>query len=197
MIKVGVTGAMGSGKSTVCRIFATLHIPVYNADERARWLMEHDKDLMASVQNAFGTEIYAQGKLLKKKLAAIVFNSDERLNELNALVHPRVRENAQEWMNKHSAYPYVIHEAALLFESGSYHDLDRIITVTAPLELRLKRIKVRDGINREDALKRMVHQWPESEKVKRSHYIIVNDGKQLLIPQVMQVHSKILALTPN
>ncbi len=195
MIKVGITGAMGSGKSTVCRIFATLHVPVYDADERARWLMEHDEALKTRLQETFGAGIYQEGKLLRKKLAALVFDNDERLQELNALVHPRVREDALQWMNKRKNYPYVIREAALLFESGSDRDLDRIITVTAPLELRLERIKARDGTPREDALKRMARQWPESEKVKRSQYVIVNDGRQLLVPQVMHIHGKILALS--
>ena len=195
MIKVGITGAMGSGKTMVCRIFGTLHVPVYNADERARWLMEHDEELKAHLRESFGAGIYAQGKLLRKKLAAIVFDNAGRLKELNALVHPRVREDALEWMNKRKDYPYVIREAALLFESGSHRDLDLVITVTAPLELRLDRIAARDGSSREEALKRMARQWPEEEKVRRSQYVIVNDGTQLLVPQVMQIHGKILALS--
>jgi len=197
MIKVGITGAMGSGKTTVCRIFGTLHVPVYNADERARWLMEHDEELKACLRESFGAGIYEQGKLMRKKLAAIVFDNAPRLEELNALVHPRVREDALEWMNKRKDYPYVIREAALLFESGSQRDLDLVITVTAPLELRLDRIAARDGSSREEALKRMARQWPEEEKVKRSQYVIVNDGRQLLVPQVMRIHGKILALSSD
>jgi len=194
MIKVGITGGMGSGKSTVCRIFDTLQIPVYYADDRARHLMEENPELRKKIADAFGADVY-DGKILQRKvLAEKVFNYPQELEKLNALVHPAVRADAENWMQKHRDYPYVIKEAALLFESGSYRDLDFIITVTAPVELRIQRILARDGISREEVEARINRQWPEEEKVKRSRWVIVNDEKNLLIPQVSDIHQILLEL---
>ncbi len=192
MIKVGITGGMGSGKTTVCRIFETLQIPIYYADERARHLMEENMELREKIKSEFGAEVYKGKKLQRKVLAAKVFHAPEELEKLNALVHPAVRADAESWVRKHSDYPYIIKEAALLFESGSYRDLDLIITVTAPYELRIQRILSRDGITRIEAEARISRQWPEKEKVKRSRFVIVNDEKRLLIPQVAEIHRLIL-----
>ena len=193
-LKIGITGGIGSGKSTVCQIFATLGIPVYYADAAAKRLMVEDEALVAGIRKLFGEAAYdAEGQLQRQHLAQIVFQDRRKLALLNALVHPAVARDSLAWHAAQTKAPYTLKEAALLFESGSYQQLDQIICVRAPRALRLERVIQRDGITIEAVEARMAQQLPEAEKGERSDYLIENDGQQLLIPQVQRIHRAILA----
>jgi len=188
-LKIGITGGIGSGKTTVCRIFEALGIPVYYADERAKWLMAHCAELRASITAAFGAAAYTdEGHLNRAYLADVVFNDSQQLNRLNALVHPAVGKDAAFWHAQQQDVPYTLKEAALLFESGSYQQLDRVITVFAPRELRLQRVMRRDGVSSEQVQARMARQLPEEEKINRADYVIYNDGRASLVRQVWAIH---------
>lgn len=186
---IGLTGGIGSGKSFVGELFAQLGVPVYEADAAARRLQESDELLKAEIRAAFGDAVFdANGQLDRKKMAAIVFADPGQLKKLNALVHPAVKRDFTNWVKQFPDAPYVIRIAAILFESGAWKDLDEIINVTAPEDVRMARVQQRDTISREDVQRRMQHQLPEEERNKRASRIIVNDGKQLVLPQVVQLH---------
>ena len=189
-LKVGITGGIGSGKTTVCKIFETLGIPVYYADDRAKALMTEDEKLIAAIKNIFGEEAYLPDESLDRKhIADIAFHNPLKLKELNAIVHPAVLEDGNRWHAQQKDAPYTIKEAALIFESDSYKNLDKIITVFAPQNVRLERVILRGGnLSKEDIEARMAKQLPEEEKMKRANFIIYNDGEQALIPQVMKIH---------
>lgn len=188
MLKIGVTGGIGGGKSTVCKIFEVLGVPVYYADQGAKLLMNHDLAVIESIKKAFGNNIYnTKGELDRANLAHVVFNDKAKLKKLESIVHPAVREDFNKWALNHSA-EYVIKEAALLFESGSYKDLDKIITVTAPEEVRVERVMKRENVSKEKVLNRMANQLAEQEKIDRADYVIHNDERQMLIPQVLEIH---------
>ena len=193
MLKIGVTGGIGSGKSTVCKIFEQMGIPVYSADLQARQIMNTDKKLVQQLKQTFGADIYdVQGQLIRPKLAQLVFGDKTKVGKLNSLVHPAVKENFKQWAAQQTGCPYVIKEAALMFESESYKDLDYVITVAAPKETRLKRVVERDGAKRADVLKRMNNQLSERERQDRADFVIKNDGKHPIIPQVMELHKLFL-----
>lgn len=194
MLKIGITGGIGSGKTVVCKVFELFGIPIYYADEQAKKLMQTDKQLIRQIQNSFGKSIYSKNILNKKLLAKIVFNDESKLNELNALVHPAVKNDFENWVKKQKNCPYIIKEAALLFESGTYLQLDKIITVTAPTELRIKRIMKRDGSDRISVKKIMKNQMTDKEKISRSDFVIFNDEKKLLLPQILKLHKNFVAL---
>jgi len=197
MLKVGITGGIGSGKTTVCKIFETLGIPVYYADDRAKWLMTHDPELMEAISNTFGQNVYSpEGQLNRAYLAEVVFGDNEKLAQLNALVHPAVFRDGSQWHQSQKNTPYTIREAALLFESGSYRAIDKMVVVTAPLDIRIKRVVERDNVPEAAVMARIEKQWPEEEKVKRADYIIYNDGERLLIPQVLAIH-RLLITSPT
>ena len=187
MLKVGITGGIGSGKSVVCRVFKTLGIPVFNADESARYLMEHNADLIASIKKIFGADIYIDGKLNSNKLASIVFTDQIKLQELNGLVLPATIAYAHEWREKQTA-SYTIKEAAIFFESGTDKEMDVMIGVTAPLEIRINRAILRSGLSREEVLSRIAKQMDESEKMKLCDYVIVNDDTTAILPQILAIH---------
>lgn len=195
MLKVGITGGIGSGKTTVCKIFETLGIPVYYADDRAKWLMTHDPELMAAISNTFGEDAYTtEGQLNRAYLAKVVFGDDEKLAQLNALVHPAVFRDGSEWHHSQTGAPYTLREAALLFESGSYRAIDKMIVVTAPLEIRVKRVMERDHVTEAAVMARIEKQWPEEEKVKRADFVIFNSGERLLVPQVLEIHRSLISI---
>ncbi|RVT96441.1 dephospho-CoA kinase [Mucilaginibacter limnophilus] len=196
MLKIGLTGNIGSGKTTVAKVFEVLSVPVFYADEAARTVMLNDEELIAGVTQEFGTEAYFDdGSLNRKHIAGIVFNDAERLQKLNALVHPATFRAFDRWVEQFdNDVPYVIKEAAILFESGSYKLCDKSIIVTAPLETRLQRVMQRDNISHEEAANRNARQMPEEEKIKLADYTINNDGTQLVIPQVLALHQTILSL---
>ena len=193
VLKIGLTGGIGSGKTTVAKIFELLNVPVYYADAVSKSLYTTDKDLMQSIKAHFGESIYTGNQLNRSMMASIVFNDPAQLAILNSLVHPPTIRHAEEWMQQQTA-PYLIKEAALLFESGSAAGLDYIIGVHTPKHVRIKRVMDRDGVSREDVLSRMKRQVDESIKMKLCDFIIDNSGQQLVIPQVLQLHQYILKL---
>jgi len=189
MIKVGLTGGIGSGKTTVAKVFETLGIPVYYADDRTKYLMNTDETLKASIIQHFGNDTYKNGELDRKYLAAIVFNNKEKLELLNSLTHPITIRDADKWM-KQQTTPYTIKEAALLFESGAAQQLDYIIGVYAPQHIRVKRVVQRDNLAVEDVMKRISRQIDEEMKMKLCDFIITNNDHQLVIPQVLELHKR-------
>ncbi len=191
MLKVGVTGGIGSGKSVVCQVFRTLGIPVFNADDAARYLMENDAILIQRISTLLGNDVYAAGKLDRAKVSAIVFHEPAKLQQLNALVHPATISYANEWFEEQRA-PYVIKEAAIFFESGSYKEIDVMVGVSAPLELRVDRAMKRNNLSREKVLSIVGQQMDEDEKLKRCNYVIVNDDTRAVLPQVLGLHKELV-----
>lgn len=185
--KVGITGGIGSGKSIICKVFRTLGIPVFDADSEAKRLMTTDAGLVAAIRSAFGDGAYHDdGTLNRGYLADRVFAHEDQLAILNGLVHPVVIRAGEAWADSQDA-PYTVKEAALLFESGSYRLNDYTILVTAPEAIRTDRVSQRDGITHEQVRARMAKQWPDEEKARLADFIIVNDGKQAIIPQVLEL----------
>ncbi|HYJ39080.1 MAG TPA: dephospho-CoA kinase [Chitinophagaceae bacterium] len=193
MVRVGLTGGIGSGKSTVAHVFEILGIPVYYADKEAKRLMNEDPEIRTQLVAHFGEETYADNLINRRFLAEIVFKDKEKLQLLNSLVHPITIARAEEWMQKHDT-PYVIKEAALIFESGSQENLDYVIGVSAPLNLRIQRTMKRDGVSREEVLNRMQHQIQESIKMRLCDFVIRNDEQHLVLPQVLAIHEKLKRL---
>ncbi len=193
MLKIGITGGIGSGKSTVSRIFNVLGIPVFDADSEAKKLMESNVSIKEAIQNEFGADTYIDGKLNRALLANLVFTDTYKLDKLNALVHPITIAYAETWMEQQTS-AYVVKEAALFFESGSAANLDYMIGVYAPQHIRINRAMKRDQISREQVLERINRQVDEEMKMRLCDYVIQNDEQQLLIPQVLQLHNKFLEL---
>lgn len=189
MLRIGLTGGIGSGKTTVAKVFETLGIPVYYADDNAKYLMNNNAALKASVSRHFGNDIYKNGELDRKYLASIVFNNKEKLELLNSLTHPITIRDAEEWMNRQTT-PYVIKEAALLFESGAAEQLDCVIGVYAPQHIRVERVMKRDNLPVEEVMKRISRQIDEEMKMKLCDFVITNNDQQLVIPQVLELHRK-------
>lgn len=191
MLRIGLTGGIGSGKSTVAKVFETLGIPVYYADEASKRLMNEDEQLKKQVIAHFGEETYINNQLNRAYLASVVFADRQKLELLNSFVHPATIRDAEEWMNKQTT-SYTIKEAALIFESGSGTGLDYIVGVYAPQVLRIKRTMERDQVTRDEVLKRMQNQVDEEMKMKLCDFIIYNDEQQLVIPQVLKLHEQFL-----
>ncbi len=187
ILKVGITGGIGSGKSTIAKIFSVLGIPVYYADDASKRLMNEDGLLKEKIELAFGKETYANGLLNKAHLSSIVFNNPEKLALLNSIVHPATIEDAEKWMQQQTA-PYALKEAALIFESGSNTKLDKVIGVFAPVEQRIKRVMKRDNISEEAVKARMSKQMNEEEKMRLCDYVITNGEQDMVIPQVLKIH---------
>ncbi|MBS1592421.1 MAG: dephospho-CoA kinase [Bacteroidetes bacterium] len=196
MLKIGITGGIGSGKSTVAKMFQTLGIPVFNADDAAKTIMNEDKELKEKIIQTFGAATYTNGILNRKYLAHIVFNNAFELEKLNALVHPAAIAKGIKWAAQQNA-PYIIKEAALMFEAGSAFNLNYVIGVSAPQHLRIQRAMQRDNILREEVLARMNKQIDETIKMKLCDFVIVNDEQQMVILQVLQLHQQFLAITNN
>lgn len=187
MLKIGITGGIGSGKTTVCGIFRALSIPVYDADREAKKLMNAHEGLVRAVKEAFGEAAYTPaGELDRQYLAARVFNDEAALARLNAIVHPVVIQAANDWADAQDA-PYTVKEAALLFQSGSYVHNDFNIVVAAPDELRIRRVMQRDGLSEEQVRARMDKQLPQDEQINQADYVVWNDGSHPLIPQVLEL----------
>lgn len=195
-LQIGITGGIGSGKSLVCRIFQILGAPVYDADSRAKDLMTTDGILISRIKKEFGELSYRpDGSLHREYLSEKVFNDAERLNVLNGLVHPRVAEDYTQWVGHHQQAPYVIKEAALLFEAGSYKTLDKVIVVHAPSSVRIKRVLRRDKHRTEAQVREiMKNQLPDEDTLARADFIIRNDESQLVITQVLDLHHQFLAM---
>jgi dephospho-CoA kinase len=193
MLKIGLTGGIGSGKSTVAQIFQMLGIPVFDADSASKKIMETDVDLMNAIKAQFGEAIYVDGKLQRKVLADIVFNDAHKLDLLNAIVHPATIKAAEQWFADQQT-SYVIKEAALLFEAGTTHNLNFVIGVQAPIALRIQRCMQRDGVSREEVQARMSRQIDDRIKMKLCDFVIVNDEQHLLTEQVLKLHQHFLSL---
>lgn len=187
MLRIGLTGGIGSGKSTVAKIFETLGIPVYYADDASKKMMNENEELKASIQKHFGKETYSNGELNRKHLSSLVFNNPEKLALLNSIVHPATIKDAEDWMQKQTA-PYAIKEAALIFESGSQEFLDKVVGVYAPKAVRINRVMQRDNTSRDEVISRMNKQINEEIKMRLCDYVVTNDEQELLIPQVLKLH---------
>ena len=193
VLKIGLTGGLGSGKSTVAKIFEVLGIPVYYADVEAKRIMNSDAKLKADVIKHFGDESYVDNQLNRSYLSSVVFDNKEKLSLLNSLVHPATIRDSKEWINRQTT-PYAIKEAALIFESGSQECLDYVIGVSAPLHLRIMRAMQRDQLTREQVQQRMSKQIEEVIKMHLCDFVIYNDEVKPVIPQVLDLHKKLLAL---
>src|SRR5690606_38204395 len=191
-LKVGITGGIGSGKSYVARIFKALGVPFYDADTEAKKLMNTDGQIRPALIKQVGEAVYLEdGQLNRAYLSSVVFTDEKRLQALNAIVHPVVIQHGTDWAEAQS-YPYSLKEAALLFESGSYKSLDYTILVTAPLEMRIKRVVKRDAVSREQVLDRINKQMPDEKKSEIADFVIVNDENVPLLPQVLTLHQQFL-----
>ena len=190
MKKIGLTGGIGVGKTYVSKIFQNLGYPVFNSDVQARNCLVEDNKLIEEIRNIFGSAIYKDGKLQTKELANIVFKDIKKLDQLNRLVHPIVRSRFRDWCKTRDVL-LVIKEAAILFESNSHFGLDAVICVSCPEAIRIERVEQRDQISRLEVLNRMNKQMPQDEKERLSDYIIVNDGNQLLLPQIKNILKEI------
>lgn len=190
MLKIGITGGIGSGKSTVCTIFQILGIPVFNADIEARKLYD-EPQVKEAIMLAFGDNMYPQGVFDKKAMANIVFQSADKLKQLNELLHPLVQIQFDTWLQQQES-PYTIKEAALLIEAGSYQQLDELILVTCPMNKRIERVMKRDRVSEDEVLARINKQLSEEDKRTLCQYEIINDDRQLLIPQVLQLHHQLM-----
>jgi dephospho-CoA kinase len=193
-LKIGLTGGIGSGKTTIAKMFQLLDVPVYYADAASKRLYHSSRELMASLKQHFGDDIYTNDQLNRSKLAAIVFNDPLKLELLNQIAHPATIKDAEEWMRQQTA-SYVIKEAALLFESGSVSGLDYVIGVHTPKHLRIKRVMDRDGISREEVQSRMQRQIEDDIKMRLCDFIIENNEQELVIPQVLSLHQRLMQLS--
>jgi len=192
MIKVGLTGGIGSGKSLISKIFSTFMIPVYNSDLETKLLYQSDNYLKDKLIKLFGNEVYLEnGHINAKYLGGIIFSDKNQLSELNSLVHPRVKLHFEKWLQTKENHPYIIKESAILFESNAYKNLDKIIIVTAPDEIRIKRVIKRDSVSRNLVLDRINNQLPQEKLIERANFIIVNDGTKAILPQVFAIHQQL------
>jgi dephospho-CoA kinase len=195
MLKIGITGNIGSGKTTISKIFEVLEIPVFYADDGAKQVMVTDSVLIEAIKTSFGAEAYFDdGTLNRRHIASIVFNNEAELAKLNSLVHPAVFRAFDSWVGQVKNAPYVVKEAALLFESSSYKMCDYSIMITSPLELRIKRVMQRDSLTRTEVESRDARQFPEEKKIQLADYVIHNDDTELVIPQVLALHKQFLSL---
>lgn len=191
---IGLTGGIGSGKSTVSRIFKVLNVPVFYADDEAKVLYESAHVIQAVTKLLGNSVLNSEGKIDRKRMAALIFEDTEKLVQIQQLIHPLVKQRFEEWTESFQKEAlYCIREAAILIESGSYKDCDKIIVVTAPEEIRIQRVMKRDNISEQEVKRRMAHQMQESERLKYADFIINNDGSHPLIRQVVQIHHQLIA----
>jgi dephospho-CoA kinase len=194
MLQIGITGGIGSGKSTVCRIFNALDVPVYDADSRAKSLMTTDGILITQIKKEFGVLSYRTDGSIDREYLAQAFQDEVKLSLLNSLIHPRVAQDYDQWMKEQKS-TYVLKEAALLFEAKSHTILDKIIVVSAPEEMRIKRVLQRDSHRTREQVMDIIHnQLQEEEKLKLADFIIVNDESTLITPQVLKLHETFTAM---
>ncbi len=192
MKRIGLTGGIGSGKTTVARIFMMMDVPVYNSDEAGRRITDEDPEVKTSILKRFGPEVFDENGILRRsKLAKYVFHDPQALKDLNQIIHPPVAADFHDWCMKQT-YPFVLKEAAILFEHGLDKYLDGVIVVEAPDDVRVKRVMKRNTMSEEEVLQRMEQQWPQEDLVQRADWVIHNDEQQLLIPQVLDIYSRII-----
>jgi dephospho-CoA kinase len=193
-MEIGITGGIGSGKTSVCRVFSVLGVPVFSADEKAREIMNTNREIIEQVRKITGKNVYSSGSLDRKELAGLIFKDKRLLREINRLVHPVVFSNYKTWV-KTTAAPYVLLEAAILFESKASNLVDKIITVVAPVEERIERVVQRNQLTREEVLDRIKNQMRDEEKIKHSDWVIFNSENEMIIPSVLKIHEEIMSLT--
>ncbi|MBI9037830.1 MAG: dephospho-CoA kinase [Bacteroidales bacterium] len=192
MLKVGLTGSIGSGKTLVSKIFEALGINVFYADSSAKALYENN-EVRKEIINIFGTSILTENnKIDKKAFAEIIFNDKSALKKINSIIHPLVMGDFVKWLMNHKNDPYILHEAAILFETDLSKEFDFVVAVSAPENLRIERIMKRDSVNRETVIARIRNQWSDEEKTKLADFVILNDENELLIPQVLKINEKLL-----
>jgi dephospho-CoA kinase len=191
-MKLGVTGGIGSGKTSVCKVFAVLGVPVFSADRVAREIIDGDEHIKEAINSIAGKDLYINGTLDRTALATLIFNNNKLLEKVNSLVHPVVLDHFMRWSMKQTT-PYVIMEAAILFESGASKLVDKIATITAPVEERMSRVMVRSRLTREQVIERMKNQMDDESRMRLSDYIIYNSENDMIIPAVLKIHEDILA----
>lgn len=195
MLKVGITGGIGSGKTTVCKIFEKFGIPIYYADDRAKNLMINNQEIIDKVKFIFGNNSYLKdGQLNRKHISSQAFSNPEKLKALNEVVHPAVADDTIEWHNAQQNVPYTLKEAALIVETGGHKALDKLIVVSAPQSVRIQRVMDRDNLSKSAVLARINKQLPEEEKLKHADYIINNDGTESLLLQIWKIHLELKSL---
>jgi len=192
MIKVGVTGGIGSGKTIVCKVFASLGVPVYYADIAAQMLANTNAEIQEKLINLLGKDIYNNGGLNRALMSSLIFQDKKLIEEVNRIIHPYVKQDFTDWTKMHRESDYVIQEAAILFESGSNQFIDKCITVTAPLEIKIKRLLMRKGMTEERIKDIMANQWPDEKKILLSDFVINNDEKSLILPQILFIHKQLI-----
>ncbi len=194
MLKIGITGGIGSGKSTACSFFKELGIPVFSADDYGKEILHTNQAVRQALTKTFGEDIYNEvGELQRAKLADIVFNDKDKLAQLNAIVHPQVAIGFEEWVNNQRDVPYVLKEAAIMFESNSHKQLDQVIVVVAPAEERISRVMERDNVNREQVMERIQNQWTDEQRAEKADYILTNDTISTLKSQVHKLHQQLIS----
>lgn len=192
MKKIGVTGGIGSGKTLVCQVFEKLGVPVFYADHQARQIYDEDPQVKEAMIRYFGDTIYGPSGLRRDVLASKIFKDDNALRKVNSLVHPAVKRRFEQWCEKHNDRAYVIEEAAILIETGSHKDLDHTILVYAPQAIRIQRVVKRDGVDEAAVRARMAHQMSDEKKMEQAGFVIHNDGSQLVIPQILEIHHTLI-----
>ncbi|MGE0090492.1 MAG: dephospho-CoA kinase [Bacteroidales bacterium] len=192
MLKVGVTGGIGSGKTLICSVFEKFGVPVFNADRVAKNIINNDREVVLKFKELFGDDIYTDNQINSKKLADIIFNNKEIIQQVNSIIHPKVREYFIEWSSQYQIKPYVIQEAAILFESNAYKQLDFTINVQASKETRLKRVMLRDNVSKEKVIERMSNQLSDEQRVKLANFTIDNENNTMILPQIIEIHNKLI-----
>lgn len=195
MLKIGLTGSIGSGKSTIASLFRVLGIPVYIADIEAKKFLSDPEVILRITELAGDDVLTSEGEIDRRVLAAKVFGDPEKLQELNSIIHPRVRKHFTHWAEMHKRSPYIIQESAIIFESGFYTMFDLIIVVSAPEEERINRVILRDGFKREEVISRIENQWPEYLKIEKANFEIKNSDVDMAIPQVLKIHKEIINIS--
>jgi dephospho-CoA kinase len=192
-LKLGVTGGIGSGKTTVCKVFAVLGIPVFSADTEAKRIQDNDRDLQIKINSLAGKDLFASGKLDRTEMAKLIFRDSDLLAKVNSIVHPAVFEYFREWLKKQDS-PYAVMEAAILFESGAYRMMDRIVTVVTPMEERIERLVKGNKLTREQITERIKNQIDDESRIKQSDYVIFNSENDTIIPAILGIHREMLKL---
>ena len=191
--KLGITGGIGSGKTSVCRVFNVLRVPVFSADREAQLIMETDNTIIKSINSIAGKDLYINGNLDRMALAKIIFNDNTLLEKVNLLVHPAVFDRFSHWVLEQTT-PYVIMEAAILFESGASKFVDRVATVVAPVVQRVERVIHRNKLSREQVMERMRNQMDDETRIRLSDYVISNSENDMIIPAILKIHDDILTI---